>query len=82
MNASLIWRGIPRISGTCWANSYQGERGKGKEEVELVSLSRATGPSSDRGCRGSVSPDKIREGEVPLVKGVIHFVHSLEDLFI
>ena len=44
-----------------------------KEEVELVGLPRTSRSSLDRGYRGLGSPDKVREGEAKLVRGVLLF---------
>jgi len=46
----------------------------GKEEIELEGLSRNTWPYPHREYGSLGSPDKVREGEASLVKGVPHFV--------
>ena len=51
-----------------------------EEEAELVGLPKTTGPSPGRGCGELGSPDKAREGETLLVKGVLHFARSSEEL--
>lgn len=42
--------------------------GKGKDEFELGSLSSTIRPSPGRGCVGSGTPDKVRDGETLVVK--------------
>ena len=68
-----------RTPTICWVSSY------GKEKVDLVGLSRTTGPSPGRrcvcGCVGvCVLSDKVREGETLLVKEVPHFTSYSEEL--
>jgi hypothetical protein len=50
------------------------------KEVELVALLRTTPPSPGRAYCGSSSEDKVREEEALLVKEVLHFVPSTEEL--
>ena len=52
---------------------------RGKVE-KLVVLARTTQPSTGSKCGESGFPDKVREGEALLVKGVFHFVLSSEKL--
>lgn len=50
------------------------------ENVEFVGLPRTILPSWGRGYRKSGSPDKVREGEAFLLKGIFHFSLSSDEL--
>lgn len=52
----------------------------GKEEDELVGVPRTTQSSPSRGYGALGSPEKVRDGEVQLIKGVLHFAPSSEKL--
>lgn len=66
---------IPGILGTCWSGFFIG-----KEEVEFVHFPKAMWPSSGRGCWKKGSPDNGKEGEGLLVKGVLCYALSSEEL--
>lgn len=70
MNDSFAWRSIVGIPGTC--RFSLGNR--------KFILKMCLGPSPGRWCGGSDFRDKVREGETPMVKGVLHFMLNSEKL--